>query len=87
MVLCKIINSSEQSSSWVLAHFESHRTSHNIANNAVRRICYDVQNGDGTARMKNHTDAFFSNQFPTYLFSPPFFRKYNLRTFISSPST
>ena len=40
------------SSSWVWALFATHHTTHNRANYAVCKICYDIKDNDCTARVK-----------------------------------
>ena len=52
----KIINAGKLSSSWVWAHYATYHTTHDRANYAVCKICYDSKDNDGTARVKNHTD-------------------------------
>ena len=53
---CKIISAGKFSSAWVWAHFATYHTTHNRANYADCKICYDSKDNDGTARVKHHTD-------------------------------
>ena len=53
---CNIMDASKLSSFWVWTHFATYHTSHNRSNYAVYRVCYDLKDSDGTARVKNHTE-------------------------------